>query len=234
TTLFRSEGALSAYKESYESNTDDLHSLRMIPRLIGMNGDGTEEKWQDLALPYIKSLAKQTNIEQYITDLIQYYYDREEWNDFHKWSEHYVDLKGDHLDHYIRGLYANALMKQKKLQAARAAFEKAMEMDDSNRFIGNWLAVELYLNESFEKVLDIAKSYPERPLERPMIKVQGEWATIITKLKKEGSQSEAYRNKLKEALAIYFKGNEKNLTDWIDSTEKPAIKEFIKALRKID
>lgn len=228
----KEEAALSAYMENHEDNPDDLHSLRMISRLIGMKGDGTVEERDELAHPYIKELAKRTESEQYVTELVEYYYDHREWSALDKCFDQYSDLVDGHSNEYMQGIYANALMQQVKLHDAREAFKKTMKMDDSNRFVGNWLAVDIYLDESFSKALEIAKTNPERPLGD----AHRNWEEMITNLKDEGSShhSNDYFEELKDTLELYFEDNEEKLSEWIETTDNKAMKSFIKALQEIE
>ncbi|RKJ15401.1 carboxypeptidase regulatory-like domain-containing protein, partial [Butyricicoccus sp. 1XD8-22] len=154
--------ALAAYQSNYEKDPDDIHSLRMIIRLIGAESDANATENEE-SIPYLQAYAEKTNSTQALFSLIDYYYEKQQWDSFHKWFNTYEAAVGNRLDEYDQAIYASALMKQGKVKEASERFKQVMELDKSHRFVGSWLAVELYDGKTFEHALTIARDYPERP-----------------------------------------------------------------------
>lgn len=220
--------ALTVYKDNYKKDTNDIHSLRMITRIIGV--EAMNSNHNEMVLPYWQALANKTSSPQSLFELVDYYYEKQDWDLFQQWFDRYVDSVGGHLDDYTQGVYASALMKQGYMQEASEQFHDVMKSDKSHRFIGNWLAVEVYLGKPFDRLIAIAKEYPERPLgsEEP-----NNWIELIKRLQKESKEKEQYRQEFKDVLDLYFKKKEEQLTNWMDNTDKGAMKDFIKAVQDI-
>ncbi|MFD2045095.1 hypothetical protein ACFSTA_15535 [Ornithinibacillus salinisoli] len=224
--------ALVAYKKNYEENPDDIHSLRMIVRMIGMEGDGSLETRNQLALPYLIELAEKSSSPEYSYEVVNYYYEKEDWKAYHKWYERYAELNDGVVSEYIQGTFASALMKQEKLEESRELFQEVMQKDESNYFVGNWLAVEIYLSEDFNKAIEIAKEHPDKTY-LGHGETRKDWLTLVKKLQEESVPFTNYEQELKNVLELYFKSNEEELTQWIEATDKQALKKFIKAIREI-
>ncbi|MBO1004132.1 hypothetical protein [Pseudogracilibacillus auburnensis] len=226
--------ALAAYKTAYENDPNDVHSLRMITRLVREESSQSGIEEEKLALPYLLALAdlEAASSEDYFS-IFMYYYDVKDWDSFHKWFTTYVDSIGgkNHLDGYDQAIYATALMEQGKFPEARKLFEEAMNKDKSHRFIGNWLAIELYEGEAFHHVIKLANEYPERPLGDE----HTNWAILIGNVKEEAEKADLhYEQELQDVLELYFNSKETELDEWLESTKNPAMKKFIKALRTVD
>ncbi|SET36011.1 Carboxypeptidase regulatory-like domain-containing protein [Oceanobacillus limi] len=222
--------ALEAYQENYEDNPNDIHSLRMISRLIGIKGDGLRETRDELALPYLIELAEKTSTPSYSYSVAIYYYEKREWEAFHKWFDRYVRLNDGEITEYIHGIYANAFMFQGEYEEAKEQLEIAVNRDSTNRFVGNWIAVELYLGESFDQVIQIAQDHPERDYGTEHM----DWVDIIQELKEESEQYSAYENELKRTLSMYFEGKEAELKEWKEETNLAGLQRFIKELENVN
>jgi len=220
--------ALAAYQSNYEKNPDDIHSLRMIVRLMNARS-GEHATESEKIIPYLQAFAEKTNAPQAIFRLVEYYDEKQQWDAFHKWFDRYTAAVDGHLDGYDQGIYASALMKQGKIKEAGERFQQVMELDKSHRFIGSWLAVELYEGKTFEQALAIAKKYPERPFADE----KRDWFHIVQALQEESETDPHYREELKKVLGLYFKNKDKELTSWMKTGDKPAMKDFIQAVKDV-
>ncbi|WP_456276641.1 carboxypeptidase regulatory-like domain-containing protein [Bacillus sp. AK128] len=209
------EEALTQYKEDYENNSNDIHSLRMITRLIGLEEKGFEARIEK-AFPYTKKLAELQPTEHNVYQVVDYYYRKQNWEEFNHWFKKYQMIVDGEPSTYVQSLYATALMKQGKLEEARDRFQHVMEEDQSHRFVGNWIAVEIYLNNSYEKALHIAENYPERGYN------QKDWKQMIIQLESEPIED------VKHFLDSYFEGDVE-----LKSIQPVAIASFIKALLEV-
>ncbi|WP_234982577.1 carboxypeptidase-like regulatory domain-containing protein [Ornithinibacillus halophilus] len=228
------EQALEMYIEKYEENPDDIHSLQMIPRLIGIKGDGTFDSRQKLALPYTKELAERTGSPDYIYDVADYYYSRNSWDSYNRWYERYMDsVNRPDLSSYNQGNRASALLKQGKVEDSIPLFKEAMKKDNSHRFVGNWLAAELYIGSSFENVLKIAEEYPDRSY-IGYREQRTDWVQIISHMEKERQEVPEYQQQLRKVLEMYFQGVDRDIDEWLSSTEEETMKDFVMALKRVD
>ncbi|MBD8006315.1 carboxypeptidase regulatory-like domain-containing protein [Bacillus norwichensis] len=220
--------ALAAYQSNYEKDPDDIHSLRMIIRLIGAESDANATENEE-SIPYLQAYAEKTNSTQALFSLIDYYYEKQQWDSFHKWFNTYEAAVGNRLDEYDQAIYASALMKQGKVKEASERFKQVMELDKSHRFVGSWLAVELYDGKTFEHALTIARDYPERPFSDE----KRDWFQMVQALQEESKTDPHYRKELKEGLDLYFKNEHEGLSHWMQTTDKPAMKKFIAAVKDV-
>lgn len=221
--------ALAAYKSSYKKNPNDIHSLRMIVRLMNAESSsehGTESK---KGIPYLEAYAEKTNAPHAIFRLIEYYYEKQQWDAFHKWFDRYAAAVDDHLDGYDQGIYSSAIMKQGKIKEASERFKQVMELDKSHRFIGNWLAAELYGGKTFDHALAVAKEYPDRAVGED----KRDWLHMVEALKQESAADPRYRQELKDVLDLYFQNKDEKLSHWMKTTNKPAMKEFVEAVKEV-
>ncbi|WP_047983214.1 carboxypeptidase-like regulatory domain-containing protein [Ornithinibacillus californiensis] len=222
------EKALAEYKANYESNPNDIHSLQMIIRLIGINGDGTIEKWDELAITYKEDYARKTNNPESIFDVAHYYYRQYNWEVFNKWMDVYIAEVGE-LSEYTQAIYASALMKQGKHEEANKQFIEALNKDGSHRFVGHWIANELYRTGLTDKVVEIAIDYPQLgPYEG-----KPDWLLLVKNILEESNKYDQYEQELKEVLDIYFSGEEEELETWLNTTDKVAMKKLINAIKEV-
>ncbi|MCH1627384.1 carboxypeptidase-like regulatory domain-containing protein [Fredinandcohnia quinoae] len=223
----KNKEAFAAYQESYNKDPNDLHSLRMINRLMRAQPLNVDEAQE---LSYLIALAEKSPSSGDVFDLVDYYYKRQEWSSFNKWFEQYSKLVNGHLSDYDQGILASALMRQGKLTEARNLFKKVLENDNSHRFIGSLLAVEIHLRNSFETVVELADKYPERPFGSS----PKNWSLLIDNLVKERDKYDNYHQELRNVLDLYFKNNEAALTKWLNTTNKKAMKKFIESVMEVD
>lgn len=224
--------ALTAYKTNYENNNDDLHSLLMITRIFDAMSTVQNETEDEEVIPYFIALAEKTDSRRAQYRLIEYYYDKQNWNEFHKWFERYATSNDNHLDAYDQSLYASGLMKQGKMEEANKQFKKAIAQDHSHRSVGHLLAVILYKEDSFQRALKIAKTYPERSYGEgdPV----PDWYSLIKKMEREHTSYSNYHQELKKALDLFFQNKDGELTKWLKTTDYKTLKTFIEAVIDVD
>lgn len=223
--------ALETYKANYKANPDDMHSLRMITRLIGLNrfDEDSNEIDSEEAIPYLIKLAEQTNSSDALSRLVEYYYELGEWDMPEHWYALYA-TNVEESDHYMKGIYATTLMKQGKLDAAKDTFAAVTEQSDNNDLVGYWLAIELYEGTDFADILDIAKTYPERPFAEAKV----DWAGMIQAMEKESVEFVNYRDEIEHVLDLFFQEEYEELEHWRESTDMGALETFVEALLEVE
>jgi tetratricopeptide (TPR) repeat protein len=217
------EQALAAYKKEYERNPDDIHSLRMIIRLLLQS---PEEK-----LPYLQRMVTLHPVESYAGELAHYYYTQHNWSDY---MDIYKsnDIEVSSLNSYTRSIYATVLMRLGQLEEARKQFQLAMDSDLSHRFVGNYIALVLYEDMDLQAAMDIAQRYPQRMSGGTGIN----WYGLIDQLDKELDHStdpNMYMEKLKKKLGWIVEGNNEQLEKWLDSNEAGP-RALIQAMMDVD
>ncbi|GLO68087.1 carboxypeptidase-like regulatory domain-containing protein [Oceanobacillus kimchii] len=223
--------ALETYKADYETNPDDIHSLRMITRLIGLErfDEDTNNIESEEAIPYLIELAEQTNCSDAIFRLVKYYYGLSEWDELEAWYKSYATNVNDN-DDYVNGIYAIALMKQGKLDDAKDTFATVTEQSDNNNLVGYWLAIELYDGTDFADILNIAKTYPERPFAEAKV----DWARMIQAMEKENGEFDIYRDEIEHVLDLFFHEEYEEIEHWRESTDMRALKAFVEAVMEVE
>ncbi len=222
------EEALEMYKRNYAEDSDDLHSLLMISKIIGVEETVLNKSSKDLAIPYLEELAEKSPNEILFLDILQYYYEKEDWQNYEKWYGKFEAIKGDILYEYIEGIHAMALLKQEKYEEAKLQFQLVMEQGYRHEYIGDWLALELFLGAPFDYVAELGQEHPEQGIYDVMV----DWEHLIKNLQSEEGQFDGYREELEEVIGWHFKEENERLEDWLNTTTKVELKRFIKHLRK--
>jgi tetratricopeptide (TPR) repeat protein len=224
--------ALAEYTRVYDNNPDELHALRMIIRLLQSKESITGKKEQPSeVVPYLEKMVKlQPATESYLYDLAHYAYEQKDWDTFNKWFEQYVRVLSEPMSDYVQSIYATALLKQGKAAEAEQQFQQALAQDKSHRFVGNYLASMLLNQHSFDAVLSAAERYPERSYGLRATA----WAHSIKQMISESKGSTAYSEELRTRIQMYITGKEDLLTQWIPASDHYYMKEFIRALYKIN
>ncbi|RUT30642.1 hypothetical protein EJP77_12540 [Paenibacillus zeisoli] len=222
--------ALGAYKQSAKLNPSDVHSVRMLIKILDALSDDREErkKLAEEQLPYEKRLAELYPSADNWFRVMIYYYRHNDWEAFYtayKEMEKYKAPGSD--DTYDRSLYATVLLKQGRLAESVKAFEHVMQDDRSHRFVGNYLAAALLCGDSFASVQALARKYPE-------ISFTGEtyWEEMILQLEKEARGSADYRQQVSEKIRWVLSG-EKKLETWLKSTHESGMKQFVQTLAHV-
>lgn len=222
------EEALGIYKESFEKNPDDLHSLLMISKIIGVESDVHNNSSKDLAIPYLEELARKAPSEAIFSDILEYHYEKKDWHSYDMWYGEYQKIKGDILDEYIEGMRAIALMKQGKYTEARTQFQRVMEQGYRHEQIGEWIALEILLGTPLERVEALGKKYPEQGIFDTRI----DWERLVGNIIHEQVEYDDYNVELKKVMEWLVKEENDQLESWKTSTDKVELKRFVDELRK--
>ncbi|WP_412977251.1 hypothetical protein [Ornithinibacillus sp. 179-J 7C1 HS] len=220
--------ALKEYIINYENDSNDLHSLRMITRLIGVEDVGYGKKEDEKVVSYLEDLAIKSPSESTLFRLMHYYYDENKWEDFQKWFDKYIDIVKE-LNEYTQSIYASALMKQGYHEDADHEFKEAMKKDGSNRFVGHWIANELYRKGLTEYVTQIAKDNPFHSYSGN----EANWLVILNNCIEESKSFSDYEKELTKVLEIFFAGDTEELDNWLAYTNKPQMKKLIEAIKSV-
>ncbi|WP_342515701.1 hypothetical protein [Sutcliffiella sp. FSL R7-0096] len=220
--------ALGMYKDSFANNPDDLHSLLMISKIIGVESDVLNISSKEQAIPYLEELTRKSPSEVLFLDILDYYYDKKEWQSYDKWYARFEEIKGPILNEYIEGQHALALMKQGEYEEARAKFQYVMDQGYQHEFIDEWIALELYLGTSMEMVEELGRQYPEQGIHEVRI----DWERLIKNLQREKEQYDSYEDEMKKIMEWVVKEKTTELETWRSSTEKIELKRFVDEMRK--
>jgi thioredoxin-like negative regulator of GroEL len=217
--------AYQMYKANYEKNPQDADSLRMLSRLRGWEKEVKGEETSDNYSPKWSEISTSSDDA---FDMADYYADKRDWENYHLWHERYLERE-EVPSEYVIGIHATVLMKQGKIQEAKRVFREAMELDPGNRFIGSWLALELYEGSSFKQTEALAEKYPERSFAGE----RKNWAHMIRDMAAEAEGDRSYRSELQQVLEWFLDGREEELEDWLSASDKEKLKEFMLAVREV-
>ncbi|GGD51465.1 hypothetical protein [Paenibacillus nasutitermitis] len=224
--------ALALYKRAWSDNAGDVHSLRMIIRLLDaqalLSRDQTGEE-----LPYLLRMMELNPSESYAYSILDAYYTQDDWNSYTDFRARYAHLLADQFSSYTQSVYGIVLMKQGKLDEAREELRQGLLKDDSHRFVGIYLAIELAAGSSFDNVIQLAAQYPERSfgeLKHP------DWRLLTEEMKneKETLPSDVYMKDVQEKLSWFIANEQEKLRSWIASTGSSPMKAFIQALLEVN
>lgn len=224
--------ALAAYKKAYKSDSQDRHSLRMIIRIYEAQISGSKKQsLADEAVPYLERMLEFSRSWTYLSQLFSYYSDKQDWSKV----DHYYGLLAEQwqgkAESYTQSVYGTALMKQRRFVEAAALFQEAMKGDPSHRFIGNYLATELYTTGRFKSAMKLAEDFPERS---PYEQGNPNWSKLVQELEQESkTNGSSYAKDIKMSLENYFDGDQERLDRWMSTTRQKALKAFIQALLKV-
>lgn len=226
------DAALAAYKTAYKSDNQDRHSLRMIIRIYEAQISGS--KTQSLAheaVPYLERMLEFSQSRTYLFQLFAYYSDKQDWSKVDDYYGLLAEQWRDKPESFTQSFYGTALMKQRRFVEAAALFKEAMKGDPSHRFIGNYLATELYTTGRFDLALKLAEDFPERtPYEQGI----PNWSKLVQELEQESkTNGSSYAKDIKMRLESYFDGDQERLDSWMSTTRQKALKAFILALLKV-
>ncbi|MEK5395153.1 hypothetical protein [Paenibacillus sp. FSL K6-2859] len=220
--------AIEMYQQNVADDPEDAHALHMLVKLMLAKSSLTkDDSLEDQAIPLLQKLIQLHPYSNYAFTLTQYYFDHKDWKSYNEYYSRYIELSQTKGDDYDRSINAIALMHQGKLTEARKQFSIALEHDDSHRFIGSYLAAELYAGESLASVLTLAERYPEHSFGLNGYR----WPQMIKQLIAERTkQPDNFDQELKEKLGWYMDGQTDVSKQWIDSTKSSALKTFIQAV----
>lgn len=224
--------ALEAYQKMYDEDPTDVATLHMLVRLMTAKASITKDKSLEAeTIPLLKKLIQLYPSSIYAYTLAHYYFEQEDWDRYHEYYSMYSQLSQEEPDAYDRSINAIVLMHQGQLEEARKQFAIALDEDDTHRFIGSYLAAELYAGESLLSVLKLADRYPEHSFG----KSGSRWPLMIKQLIAErDSQPENFDKQLKEKLGWYVNGQTDVLKRWIENADSTALKEFMDAVSQVN
>ncbi|MGI2293800.1 hypothetical protein [Paenibacillus sp. GXUN7292] len=231
----KQDEAIDAYRLAFENNKHDVNSLRMLIKILESKHSLSEEgQVKQEVMEYLQQLYKLAPTKHVLSKLIDYYYNAADWPAYHNAIKEYLILSdAGKLNDYQQSIYATALMKQGKLEEAQQQFELAMELDKTHRFVGNYLAVLLYMDSSFESAIQAAEQYPERSTWNDQ-----NWTASIERLQAEAAKQateplkQAYLEEMRQGLELYFKGGD--LKKWLNTIKPyPALRSFIEAVQEV-
>lgn len=222
--------ALQEYKLNVKKDKSDLHSLRMITAMIGVESDGTWLNRTELALPYYIMLAEQTENADYAWEILDYYQYQRDWDNYNHWFQQYINWTNNILDGYEASSHASALLFQSKKEQARTFFQKAANSDWNNADLENWFVLELLGGQSIDEIIDLAMRYPSQYAASQYT----DWSIILHHMNEESKNRDDYQEELQHVLSLYIAGDVTALNTWIESTDLEALKEFIQQLKEMN
>ncbi|MEK5252904.1 carboxypeptidase-like regulatory domain-containing protein [Paenibacillus sp. FSL F4-0125] len=225
------EQALEMYQQNVLDDPQDAHALHMLVKLLLAKSSITkDDSLEDQAIPSLQKLIQLHPYSNYAFTLTQYYFDHKDWKSYNEFHSRYNELNPIELNSYVRSINATALLHQGKLKEAREQFAIALEHDNSHRFIGSYLAAELYAGESLSSVLTLAERYPEHSFGLNGYR----WPQMVKQLINERTkQPSNFEQELKEKLGWYMNGQTDVLKKWIEGAKSSALKTFMKAALEV-
>ncbi|MCL6458329.1 MAG: hypothetical protein K6T85_10020 [Gorillibacterium sp.] len=229
------EEALHAYKTAYAGNKQDLHSLRMINRLLASKESFTDitmdEALKQETLSYQKLYAEVHPTGGNLFILVMHYYESGDWKLFNQIYQQYL-LFADDSDHsYTQAIYAMALFKQGAWQEAEQQFGRAIVLDKTHRFIGGYLALVLHNDHSFERALELAASnleYSSGSDTDPH-----KWVLLLNQLRAEAGEDKGYLTELNERMVGFLYDKPELVKDWRAPKNRTVMKAFLEALLEV-
>ncbi|MBU9713650.1 carboxypeptidase-like regulatory domain-containing protein [Evansella tamaricis] len=210
------EEALEMYKYNVENDSDDLHSLRMVTRINGLDAERAEETFY-----YRKKLAEHQPTADNLFQVFEYYYfTAENMEEAYKWFHKYLEVEQQRPGPYVESLYGVLLTRLGKLEESRNYLSEVIKEDPSNRFIGYWLALELYFEQDMEDVWTIADSYRERGYDAV------KWPSLVKELEKVDPVV------VKEAVRLFLLDEKEKLRTYL-LNKGEEIQQFIHALENV-
>ncbi|OMD76113.1 MULTISPECIES: carboxypeptidase-like regulatory domain-containing protein [Paenibacillus] len=227
----KTDQALEMYQKNIADDPQDVHALHMLVKLMLAKSSLTKDTTlEDKAIPLLEKLIQLQPSTNYAFTLSQYYFDHADWKSYNEYYSYYNELNGPNTNGYVLSINATALMQQGKLEEARKQFAIALKYDDSHRFIGSFLAAELYAGESLSSVMTLAERYPELSFGHSGYR----WPQMIKQLLAERkNQPKVFDQELKEKLGWYVNGQTDELKQWIANAKPSALKTFMQAVLEV-
>jgi hypothetical protein len=216
--------ALKEFRRNYEQNSNDIHSLLMITRLIGI-----ETMEQEAFVTYWERLVELAPSENTFLDLIDYNFGKRQWFEVTRWYEEYKEWGGSYFNEHFESKYAASVIKQGNLYEARRQYQQVMNKHSAHHtYVGEWIALELFTKDSMEAALEVAKSYPVRNLYYENIN----WNDMVQALLVEQKHYPGYKEELVSLLNLYFEDKIEELKQELQESDKEALKRFMEELMK--
>ncbi|WP_340007157.1 hypothetical protein MHH52_05560 [Paenibacillus sp. FSL K6-0276] len=223
--------ALEMYQQNAADDPQDAHALHMLVKLMLAKSSITkDDSLEDQAIPSLQKLMQLHPNSNYAFTLTQYYFDHADWKSYNEYYSRYNELNQTNDNSYVLSINATALMHQGKLEEAREQFAMALEHDESHRFIGSYLAAELYAGESLSSIITLAERYPENSFGLNGYR----WPQMLKQLIAERTkQPNNFDQELKEKLGWYVNGQTDVLKQWIEGAKSSALKTFMQAVQEV-
>lgn len=236
--------AMAGYKKDYAKDPSDAHSLHMMIVLLEAKSFLENQKeatmkqspalvkaWEEEQIRYLKQIVKLKPTGEYISRLSSYYYKKEDWDQYNRYYDLFMQSNKLSDISYIQSIHAIAMMKQGRIKEARSSFTQALDQDKSHRFIGSYIALELLTSGSYDIALQLADKYPDRSLTQ-----LHDWAALVSRMKKEAADSATYSKELHQKIGWFVESKEEQLHQWASSEggTLPGMKDFILALLEVD
>lgn len=220
--------AMLAYQQAYAQDSNDVASLHMLVCLMTAKASITKDKSLEAeTIPLLEKLIQLYPSANYASVLSHYYYAQADWKHYNEYYSKYNELTQQEPGDYVSAINATALLHQGQLEEAREQFATALADDNSHRFIGSYIAAELYADEPLSSVLKLAERYPEHSFGKSGYR----WQFMIKELIAEReSQPENFDKQLKEKLGWYVNGQSDVLKRWIEEAKSSALKTFMQAV----
>ncbi|MEK5582392.1 carboxypeptidase-like regulatory domain-containing protein [Paenibacillus sp. FSL P2-0536] len=227
----KTDQALEMYQQNIADDPQDVHALHMLVKMMLAKSSLTKDTTlEDKAIPLLEKLIQLQPSTNYAFTLSQYYFDHADWKSYNEYYSYYNELNRPNTNGYVLSINATALMQQGKLEEARKQFAIALKYDDSHRFIGSFLAAELYAGESLSSVMTLAERYPELSFGHSGYR----WPQMIKQLLAERkNQPKVFDQELKEKLGWYMNGQTDELKQWIASAKPSALKTFMQEVLEV-
>ncbi|WP_339317180.1 carboxypeptidase-like regulatory domain-containing protein [Paenibacillus sp. FSL R10-2734] len=223
--------ALKMYQQNVADDPQNAHALHMLVKLLLAKSSITkDDSLEDQAIPLLQKLMQLHPSSNYAFTLSQYYFDHADWKSYSDFYSRSNELSQTKDNGYVLSIHAVALMHQGKIEEAREQFAMAIELDNSHRFIGSYLAVELYAGESLSSAMTLAERYPEHSFGHSGYR----WPQMVKQLITERTkQPNNFDQELKEKLGWYVNGQKDTLKQWIEGAKSSALKTFMQAVQEV-
>ena len=233
------ENALLQYKEEYGRNPEDLHSLHMIIRVLegqhsmldanqkdSKQGEGLEKEMVE----YLKQMVKKHPSSAYYDKITNYYYNQQDWKEYNEYYALWEKSNVMRDIHYTAGIHGIALMKQGSLKEAEASLKRSLKQDGSHRFIGAYVALDLYIRGSMDHAIQLSMEYPDHIGSNLSL----DWTEILMVMKKESAGSDSYMKLLQESIELYMQNRSQEIkTKLHDGSGHAAMIAFLDALEDV-
>ncbi|MED5015782.1 carboxypeptidase-like regulatory domain-containing protein [Paenibacillus chibensis] len=200
--------ALSQYQEDYKRNPLDTHSLHMIIRVLeGLNSlsgidNQDQAKEQSARLEqeeqkYLKQMVSLYPTSESYAKIAGYEFKQANWNAYNEYYSLWEKTNDMRDTSYMTGIHGVALMKQGRMEEAEAFLMDSLQHDLSHRFIGAYLACDLYLDGSLKHAAQLAEQFPDRSRSDTSL----DWMELVDAMINEAASSSAYPRMLQDNIA---------------------------------
>lgn len=200
--------ALSQYQEDYKRNPLDTHSLHMIIRVLeGLNSlsgidNQDQAKEQSVRLEqeeqkYLKQMVSLYPTSESYAKIAGYEFKQANWNAYNEYYSLWEKTNDMRDTSYMTGIHGVALMKQGRMEEAEAFLMDSLQHDLSHRFIGAYLACDLYLDGSLKHAAQLAEQFPDRSRSDTSL----DWMELVDAMINEAASSSSYPRMLQDNIA---------------------------------